>query len=200
MNKLSLLILVLILGLGTISLWRFFTTYKSENIHYHANFAVYINGERAALAEPTYYEELAGCDLHEFESPLARVHMHNGISELVHIHASAVTWGNFFENLGWSLGPDFLRTREQLLVADQKHPLIYLLNGQPITNPANMIIGDEDGLLISYGTADETVLQTQLASILTSAREQNLSPDPSSCGGASTDEWFERLRRKNIFD
>lgn len=193
MSKSWLFILGLVVGVGVLALWRF-ASYTSEGVHYHANFAVYINGERETFTEPTYYEELAGCDLHEFAQPIERTHMHDSAADLAHVHAPAVTWGNFFENLGWGIGTDFVRTRGQLLIADKAHLLTYLLNGQHITNPANHVIGNEDKLLVSYGTTDEAQLQTQLASVPTTAREQNLNPDPAGCGGATTPTWSDRLR------
>jgi hypothetical protein len=109
------------------------------------------------------------------------------------VHDSAVTWGNFFENLGWSIGPDFIRTRDQLLVAESKQPLVYLLNNQRISNPANQIIGNEDKLLISFGTTDEMILQSQFSSVPDTAREQNLNADPAGCGGAAKAPWRERM-------
>lgn len=185
-------VLGIIIGFLALAAWRF-AAYQTVGVHYHANFAVYINAEREAFAAPTYYEETAGCAIGEKTSPIERTHMHNGENDLVHVHASAVTWGQFFENLGWGIGPEYLRTRAKLFLADNKHPLTYWLNGEPVENPTNLVIGSEDKLLVSYGTTDESQIQTQLASMAGTARAKNAAPDPAGCGGGDRPTWQERL-------
>lgn len=35
-----------------------YVTYKNDAVHYHANFALYINGQREEFKSFTYYEEI----------------------------------------------------------------------------------------------------------------------------------------------
>jgi len=46
----------LVLGSAVLLGIRFFT-YKPDTIHYHANFALYINGQQEQFKGPQYYEE-----------------------------------------------------------------------------------------------------------------------------------------------
>lgn len=191
MSKLWLFTIGLLMGVALVATWRF-THYRDERVHYHANFAVYVNGVRETFSAPTYYEETAGCAVDEATTPIERVHMHGNQSDLVHVHAAAVTWGQFFENLGWGIGPGYLRTRTRLLVADAKHPLTYLLNGQTVENPATHVLGNEDRLLVSYGTADSSEVEAQFASVANSAKAKNAEQDPAGCGGSAKPSWRER--------
>ncbi len=182
----------IIIGFSTLAAWRL-ATYTSDSVHYHANFTVYVNGERETFSAETYYEETAGCSLDASANPTERTHMHANMNDLVHVHAPAVTWGHFFQNLGWGIGAGYLQTREQLLVADSRHPLTYLLNGERLKNPGDLVIGSEDRLLVSYGTTDEAELTAQFNSIASTAAEQNVTQDPASCGGTTSAGWRERL-------
>lgn len=60
----------------------------------------------------------------------------------------------------------------------------YVLNGNIVPNPFNSQIKSEDRLLVDYSSdSDETVIK-RFASVPTDAKEQNLVPDPPSCGGS----------------
>src|SRR4029078_13418935 len=73
-----------------------FAVYKPNNTHYHADFALYVNGVRDGFKGPRYYEELQSCKDNNSTDPHERTHMHNNINDVVHIHARGVTWSHFF--------------------------------------------------------------------------------------------------------
>ncbi|MFZ3010076.1 MAG: hypothetical protein WA030_03610 [Candidatus Microsaccharimonas sp.] len=185
-SRIFLLIVGLLLGALTILVIRFFT-YAPEGTHYHANFAVYINDERELFEGRKYYEETAanGCSLNPVADPVERAHMHSEISDVVHVHDELVTWANFFENIKWGLGDDYLKTRESILLPDDTHKLAFVLNGEVVDSIAGEIIGDEDTLLISYGDADKATLDKQYESIDHSAHEVDVNKDPASCSAGS---------------
>src|SRR4051812_3302898 len=81
-----------------------FATYTPEHVHYHANFAVYINGQREQYKAAKYYTETAVCSANKIATPGERAHMHESINSVIHVHDHAATWGQFFANLGWALG------------------------------------------------------------------------------------------------
>src|ERR1700752_157532 len=54
---------------------RYFLVHEHE-VHYHANFAVYINGQREEFKEFFYFEEIAACSDAYADNPKGRVHMH----------------------------------------------------------------------------------------------------------------------------
>ncbi|HLG90926.1 MAG TPA: hypothetical protein VI336_02080 [Candidatus Saccharimonadales bacterium] len=189
----------LLLGVLLILAIRFFT-YDAGYVHYHANFVVYINGQQEKFQGPTYYEEETSCKATAHMTPEDRAHMHDEVYDVVHVHDRAVTWGNFFENLGWAVGKDFIQSRDMMYRNDGKSVLHIILNGQDLTgigSVANKVIGDEDKLLLSLGDAGGEQLQKQYQAIPGTAREHNQEDDPASCSGPSATTFSDRL--KNLF-
>lgn len=169
-----------------------FVTYKpAEGVHYHANFALYINGQREQFKGPQYYEESAMCSANAAEAmtPAQRVHMHDKINNVVHVEDHAVTWGEFFANLGWTVGPDFIEGNDgTMYAANGTNKLNLILNGKNYTGLGgltNTVIKDEDRLLVSYGGESDTSLQLEYRAIPSSAHHYDVTPDPDSCSGHS---------------
>jgi len=162
-------------------------TYTPPSTHYHANFALYINGQREEFKGPQYYEEVAACTSHGPIQPAQRAHMHDNINSVVHVHDDGVTWQQFFNNLGWTLAPNFIQDAQQkLYVEDDTNKLNVMLNGQnltDLTNIANQTIRDRDRLLISYGDIDSRALQTEYTSVPNTAKHYDETKDPASCAG-----------------
>lgn len=193
-GRLAFLIIGVLIGILGLLVIRF-ATYNPETTHYHANFAVYINGQREQFKDPSYYEEVKICDLGG-STPQSRTHMHDEENGVVHVHDKAVTWGQFFENLGWMIGPDFIRTRSTLYTTDATHQLNIMLNGEDltgITNLTNQVIDDKDRLLISYGPADSKLLDKEYQTVPDDAGVYDTRNDPSSCGGSGTPTVSDRL-------
>jgi hypothetical protein len=193
----------LLLGAFIILSIRFFT-YDAGYIHYHANFTVYVNGQQEEFRATNYYEEETACKADEHMTPEDRAHMHMHDEQIdndvVHVHDHAATWGQFFENLGWVIGKDFIRTRDALYRNDDKNILHIILNNQDFTgigSVTNRVINNEDKLLLSYGNVSSDELQKQFKSIPDTAREHNQEDDPASCSGPSKTTISDRL--KNLF-
>lgn len=166
--------------------------YQSDADHFHANFAVYVNGERELFEELTYYEEVSSCGS-EVNSPLTRVHMHDQVSDVVHVHDASATWGNFFENLGLVLGDNVLYARNQTYVDGHGGELRFWLNGEPVVSVAGRTIESEDKLLISFAN-DDSQMQVQYGSIATTAAEYNNSADPAACSSNDDGSLRDRLK------
>jgi hypothetical protein len=171
-----------------------FATYKPESVHYHANFAVYINGQREQFKEPFYYQESsAACSTSpEAMTPPVRAHMHDNVNDVVHIHDHAVTWGQFFQNNGWVVNPRFINTPKQLYLADDTNKVFFYLNGKTQANIANQVIGDRDKLLVDFGSGDE--LQKEYNTIASSAIKYDTNKDPASCSGSQPIKASDRLK------
>ncbi len=163
-----------------------FAFVKSDAVHYHANFALYVNGVRDEFKGPGYYEEVQACSADHQDDPKSRVHMHNQENALVHVHDHAATWGALFANLGYTLGDTTLVTNQGTYLSNEDGHLTFILNGNPVTNVANRVIGNEDVLLINFGNQDNTSLQKEYDAIPRTAHKENQEKDPASCGGAST--------------
>lgn len=199
-SKWAYLLYGLLLGALLVLGIRFITYQPEHDTHFHANFAVYIDGEREQFKEPRYYEEVKLCSLHDNMTPQARVHMHNQENGVLHVHHDGVTWGQFFENLGWMVGPDLVRTPEFTYLADDTSKLNIVLNGDNLTGLStitNQLIGDRDRLLVSFGNVDKAALDTQYKAVPSSAGEYNTKPDPAGCAGNHETTLGDRFR--NLF-
>lgn len=163
------------------------------HIHYHANFAVFINGQRQEFKGPQFYQEIASCN--DSANPQGRVHMHDNIGHVVHVHDKLVTWGNFFNILGWSLSDRALFDGTKSYVDGQDNELHFMLNGKPAISIANEVIGNEDRLLVSYGNETPEQLQQQFSALENDAHEYNLRKDPSACKGPEELSSWTRLQR-----
>ena len=72
-----------------------FATVDAVVTHYHANFALYVNGVRDEFKSPTFYEEISSCTTTHHDDPKSRTHMHGSEFDTIHVHDDGVTWGHF---------------------------------------------------------------------------------------------------------
>ncbi len=168
------------------------------SVHYHANFAVFVDGQRDPFDSFTFYEEVTACSPDHSGDPASRAHMHDQVSDVVHVHDEAVTWAHFFNNLGYNIGADTLQTISDTYVTQDDGPeLRYVLNGQLVRGRTLSIsvIGNEDVLLVDYSADDEDVLMGRYAQIEASASDYNERPDPASCSGSEGDSLGDRIKR-----
>ena len=176
---------------------RFFT-YKPVQVHYHANFAVYINGKREEFKGPQYYQEVAVCSsVNGITTPQQRTHMHDDENSVIHVHDHAVTWGQFFENLGWYVGPDFIQKDDGTrYVADDNNKLNIVIDGQDYTDLqaiTNNVIKDRDRLLLSFGDIDQRTIAKEYKSVPATAKHFDEAKDPASCSGSEKVTVKDRL-------
>lgn len=176
---------------------RYFT-YKPVQVHYHANFALYINGQREEFKDPKYYQEEAVCSsINGMTTPQQRTHMHDNINSVIHVHDHVVTWGQFFENLGWYVGPDFIENADGTMYRNDGDSKLHLmLNGQDytdLTTITDTVINDRDRLLISFGSIDDTTLQQEFKTVPATAKHYDEDKDPASCSGSEKVTASQRL-------
>jgi hypothetical protein len=193
----KLFILGLILGALAMLAIRFFT-YKPVQVHYHANFAVYINGQREEFKGAQYYQEVAICSsTNSISIPQQRAHMHDNINSVVHVHDHAVTWGQFFENLGWFVGPSFIQTDSGATYTENGAAKLHILiNGQDYTDLTaitNMLIKDKSRLLVSFGDINDQTIQQEYKTVPSTAAKYDAEKDPASCSGAESVTTTDRL-------
>jgi hypothetical protein len=205
MRRNQTILIYLTLGFVAGLLWfgalRYFLVNPAET-HYHANFAVYINGEREEFAEFTYYEEVAACTSEYENNPKGRVHMHDKVNNVIHVHDKRVTYGNFFQNIGWNVGDEYIATLDAVYQTGTEKKVVYYLNGTEVERIDNKVIGNTDRVLISYGDAS-TDFSSQFASVAATAEEVNKYQDPASCGGlngSSHDSVMSRLKRATFWE
>lgn len=194
-----IIVLAFLLGIFWVLAVRFVLLEKTE-VHYHANFGVFINGQREEFKEFTNYEEIQACSGDAGNNPKTRTHMHDQLNSIIHVHDNAATWGHFFANVGFVLGPDSIQTRNGVFTDGvDGNKLVFKLNGQVLdgakaSNLYNTSINSEDLLLISYGSGTEDVLNAENDQIVKNAAEYNQKNDPSSCSGGKPLTFSERLK------
>lgn len=187
-TKRSLFLAGILLGVFGILAIRFVTFSLPEPVHYHANFSLYINGDRETFDDPKYYEEVAICSADESGNlPQQRGHLHEDINDAIHVHDGAFTWGQFFNNLGWAVGKDYIQTDANTIYReDAANKFSIYINEEDytgLTSLTNTVIQDTDRLLISFGNDDQAALLTQAKAVSKSADDYNSKPDPASCAG-----------------
>ena len=119
--------------------------------------------------------------------------MHNNVNDSVHVHDEGVTWGAFFQNLGWNVDSEFIKTDQKLLTEDDTNKITFILNGEDQPSITNTEIGNEDRLLIVYGPYDADAIQKLYDKTAHSAHELNQTQDPASCSGSEAPTVEDRL-------
>ncbi|NBU33261.1 hypothetical protein EB118_01720 [bacterium] len=194
MNKKQFLYLVLAFLLGAV--W-FITlrviSIQDKSTHYHANVAIYVNGQRDPLDLFTQYEEVQACS-GEGTSPKGRAHLHKPNNDVVHVHDDAVTWSAFFANIGYGItNKAFTNIADTYVDGIDAKKLTFILNGQKVDTITNRVIEDKDALLVSYGSEDATALQQQYDGIRKNAEEVDKQFDPASCSGTKPLTLWDRI-------
>jgi len=175
-----------------------FATYNPPHVHYHANFALYINGQREEFKGAQYYQEVSICNASTgITIPQQRAHMHDDVNDVVHVHDHAVTWGQFFENLGWYVGPDFIQTADGTLYKDDGSSVLHVfINGQDytgLTPLTNTVIKDQSRVLVSYGDISDSQLQQEYKTVPSTAKHYDETTDPASCSGSEPTDFHARI-------
>ncbi len=188
-------ILVGVLALGFV---RLAGMPAHEDVHYHANWAIWIHGERVDLTHDRYMEDVAACQVDpQLVTAEARVHMHENNHDVVHVHHAGATWAHLLQNLGWGIGPGWIMTdRGELLREEDGYRISFILNGMDVPPAHDRVIRPGDRLLLSFGTegVDELVRE-RFPQVASDAPSFDEGYDPGGCGGHAPESRWDRLRR-----
>ena len=197
-QKLGYVVLGAFLGLLIFIGLRYVFFAAPKAVHFHANFAVFVEGKRLDLSGDKYMEPISGCKPEYIDIlPQERAHMHEHEGDLIHIHDHGVTWGDFMANIGFAFGKTYLITDEEKPYFNSRGKTIkFILNGRQVENPSDQLIKDEDRLLVSYGseTVDQTIAQ-QFPQIASTAHEEDVTPDPASCSGDIPFDFWTKMKK-----
>lgn len=179
---------VLILGAGYFlyqqheAILSFFFTPESKPVHVHADFALYINGERFNLTDDRYQstpESVKHKDMH----------FHDNNDRIIHRHAPDITLGSFFGSIGIGLSNTCLSVDTNgSFCSDDQHQLRLYVNGEVIPDPDTYVIQEADRILLHYGTEEAeqiAALQDTISSnacIYSGTCPERGTPPPESCG------------------
>ncbi len=130
-------------------------------VHYHADYKVYIDGHAIDFAKREYMVKAQ------------HVHIENMNGDVIHVHASGVTIGEFFRTLGMKLDDQCFQLGKQKYCTVGERKLKFYVSGEPNDLYGDYLISDLDKLLISYGDDSPEAIQEQLASITDYARTES---------------------------
>jgi hypothetical protein len=186
-----------VLGVLALAAFRLAFAHPEPPIHYHANFAVFAEGERIDLSDDRYMQDVALCaeDV-RIVPPPARVHLHNNNQDVVHVHHGGATWGHLMANLRFVLGDRVMVTRDgDVYLEGGGRTLKFILNGRPQLSVYNETIRPGDRLLISFGPENEQeVLTAQFPVVASDAERYDGMRDPTGCGGPDEPSLWTRIR------
>lgn len=156
---------------------------EHEVTHYHANYAIFVNGERLDLSSDEHMEDLVNCATdHQITYAEDRAHQHENEDHVAHVHDEGVTWGHFMTNIGLNFGDNYLKTDQGFLKNNDSGTLKFILNGRLHPNPYNQVIQTKDRLLISFGPeSKEEMLEVQFPQVASDASDYN-ERDDVGCG------------------
>lgn len=189
-KKITLIILILLailIPLGVTTEIRFINYKDVKQVHYHANVAIFINGQKFDLAQQKYMEKEELCTLttDKPKDPIGRAHMHDLIPDVVHIEDEAVLWAHYLTNIHFAVGKDYLILDDGTEYrSNDVKKVSFILNGKIVEDPSNIIIGDLDRLLINYGMeSQDDLLNTRFKEVKDTAKEYDNKNDPATCSG-----------------
>jgi len=119
-----------------------------QTVHWHADFAVVINGETVDFGVPEYVSTVD-------DEKSIYAHIHDPRHSVIHVHYEQTTWAEFFESLGIQLGDGVLVMADGTqYVNNDTQKWHYVKNGVLVDTLRFTDIGNLDRALFIYG--DET--------------------------------------------
>lgn len=157
-----------------------------QPVHWHADFAVFIRGERFDFNRPEFVSK-------EGEEKNPWVHIHEPRYTVVHTHREQTTWDEFLTSIGFKLTDRALTLPDgETLESTDSETLKFFVNGVRVDTLMFQDILDLNQVLITYGSeTDEVILATQWPQVTDEAcipsglcRDRGI-PEDEPCGKGS---------------
>jgi hypothetical protein len=125
-----------------------------QKTHTHADFAVFINGQKRDFSDPDFVSK-AG------DERSANVHLHKPRFSVIHVHRTGTTFDEFFRSIGWELTDTCIKPAgEQQFCNSGDQAIKFMVNGVRVDSLMFEDIPAMGRVLISYGTeTDDQLLQ-----------------------------------------
>lgn len=116
------------------------TDAEHEDVHYHAGFKVYIDGQLQDYSDYKYMN-FVPCTEHNIkkspaEEQIELAHLHDGVGDVAHVHRSGAKWGDLFKNIGVKLSGE-VPELDQPIAPDSS---IVITIGKQVDNPERVTI------------------------------------------------------------
>ena len=128
----------------------------TDSVHWHADLAVYLRGQKLDFSQPKYMEGVEA------------VHLHDGNGNVVHKHRLNVTWYDFFSSLNIKFDAICMVMEEGTYCANTYYNerIRMYVNGNKSRIFQQEPIKDLDRVLIVYGNeTDEEILQKYVPTV-----------------------------------
>lgn len=155
---------------------------KKDEVHVHADFAMYINDERIDLTDDKYQSKIDHILLTDF-------HLHDNNDKVLHRHAEGITLGNFLESLGFVFTNECITTDTGVTYcSDNQNSLSLYVNGTIMENAPSYVVQEEDQILLYFGKNENPALPVFMSEvtadscIYSGTCPEKGTPPPESCG------------------
>jgi hypothetical protein len=166
--------------------------------HEHADFALFIRGERFDFNQPEFLTEEGESPDHPF------LHIHPERYSVVHVHMSGSTWAEFLEALGFKLtdptlvGTEAAQTCMSIpddgeLCNTDAEQWRFFRNGVEVDGLAYTEIQDLERVLVTYGELSEDEIEEQLAAVSDQScilsgycKDREIPGETETCAGQGT--------------
>ena len=152
-----------------------------EDVHIHADFIVFLNGEKKDFTKPEYQSTA--------ESLRSEVvHLHDEKGDVIHIHAEGVTLKEFFTSLDYELTNNcFVTDKDESFCSEENNKLSVYVNNQVVTDVENYVIKDLDQILIYHGNnqneTDNLLNEiSDISCMYSGSCPERGTPPPEECG------------------
>lgn len=159
-----------------------------EPVHLHADLRVFVDGAAIDFSQDKYQSTKE----HELNP---ETHFHDGVGNMVHVHAAGVTLNDLFGSLDMNLSRDCLQLdsgESKCATGEQK--LRLYVNGTESADAGDYLIKDLDRVLVFYGQPTTTAIERELAAVSNDAciysetcPERGTPPTEECVGGLGTD-------------
>lgn len=178
--KVLLCFVAICVMLGGYIAWKI-STVPQAAVHYHANFLVLKDGVIQDYSDDTYmeFEPCALDEKHGFFEKEKRVHLHNNVGSVVHVHSPSIRWDELFSIIGIDGAS-----------------ATYVVNGKKVENLDEAVIQPQDRALIILGTVpkDVDVLFEHVPSDAIEYAQGKKSAESCSTSGGESYSLWQRFR------
>jgi hypothetical protein len=127
--------IILLTIVGVIAGFKYF--YRDQAVHYHAGFQIYVDDKLQDFSDYKYMSVVPCTDDQHKEAVESKVHLHDGVGNIVHVHAPGVVWGDLLKYLKFTVDP--------------KKPVEAYVNEKKVNNIMTTPIYPYDSLVLIIG-------------------------------------------------
>lgn len=190
-----------LLTVAAITVLLTFRIPKAEETHYHANFAVFIDEKKLDFSHEKYMHVKPCTGEVNREGHFGdRVHLHDQVGDVAHIHDSGVVWGELIMYLGLEVNQEFIMFENTKYPINKGKELVYYINGRKVNDFQTSEISNNDTLIVIIGNRllsdeEDNRYAQFLGRVSNRSEEMNNSGSLEACGGSVELSFWKRVAR-----